>query len=189
LTVRNPTPGQHPLDRLINAVANQWSLPGWSWGAMTNQAIVAGTIYYVPIYVSQPTDFDRIGVYVGVGDGAGGLLDCRIFEDGGRVPGSLLLSCGTLSTNANGAQEIVIAQTLGPGNYWLACRGDNTPSLQGFNTASMVKMPVTGLAASLSTVVFGEACVCGVSAAYADPAPAPDTLFSAKFAFMRLREA
>ena len=168
----------------------RWVLPGWYFDALTGIAVAANRIYYTPIYVSESVSYDRIGINVTVGDGAGGLADLRIFEWDTGVPGDLILSAGTVSTNAAAAVEIIIAQSLGPGLYFLAIRCDNTPTISALSNiaaAGMLSAPVSGIATSNAG---NQNLALYDDAAYADPAGVVDGALSYAYAGMvRLREA
>ena len=179
-------------------IAARWVIPGWfTYTAGQNRAVTANRIYYTPIRVSALETYDRIGINVGVGDGAGGLADLRIFEwTAGGVPGDLVLSCGTVSTNAAAAVEIDISATavgttgLSRGYYFLAIRCDNTPSIVDVVPAAGqmgIGMPVSGI----STANGGAAnlVIPYDDAAYADPAGAVDGVLTYGFCFVWLRES
>jgi len=179
-------------------IAARWVIPGWfTWVAGQNRAVTANRIYYTPIRIAALETFDRIGINVGVGDGAGGLADLRIFEwTAGGVPGDLVLSCGTVSTNAAAAVEIDISATvvgttgLSRGYYFLAVMCDNTPSLVDVLPAAGLlgmQMPVSGI----STANGGPAnlVIPYDDAAYADPAGAVDGILSIHNCFVWLRES
>ncbi len=163
----------------------RWVVPGWQGGTGVNQLVTANRTYYVPIVVPLDTTYDRIGISVQTGDGAGGLADLRIFEDLNGVPGDLVLSAGTVSTNGAGAKEIVIAEALPAGRYFLAFRCDQTPTVSagtGFGPGSSIDITNATNLPSASLLLFDDA-------AYADPAGATDGIQQNTFNFVRLREA
>ena len=175
-----PTPA-----RLVPPIV-RWTMPGWVSLLGANQLVSANRTYYTPIFVPESVSYDRIGIRVGVGDGVGGLADLRIFEWDAGVPGALVLSAGTVSTNAAAAVEIIIAQTLEPGLYFLAVRCDQAPQLVGISSQAAVA-PVSGIETTnaiqlLNVVLYDDA-------AYADPAGPVDGVDDCQFAFPRLREA
>lgn len=175
-----------PMSSIVPGAA--WTAPGWGWYQNSQTALQAGMIYAFPIFVAVETAYDRIGVYVQAGDAGGGEADLRIYNDGGGYPSSELLSAGVVSTNAAGAQEIVIAQTLPRGYYWLCLRGNNTPTVHCPNIASMSKAPVDAFSDTNST---GSFMYQGgyVNAVYADPHPALTTRNEPAGFFVRLRKA
>ena len=179
-------------------IAARWVIPGWfTYTAGQNRAVTANRIYYTPIRISALETYDRIGINVGVGDGAGGLADLRIFEwTAGGVPGDLVLSCGTVSTNAAAAVEIDISATavgttgLSRGYYFLAIRCDDTPQIVNVVPAAgahSVTAPVSGI----STANGGPAdeVIPYDDAAYSDPAGAVDGILGYQFCFVWLRES
>lgn len=176
----------YPRD--IKPALTRWVMPGWNGNDAANFAITANRIYYTPIFVPKTTSYDRIGAYVAVGDGAGGEVDIRMFVWNGGLPGALLHSFGVISTNALGAQEIVIAISLSRGYYWIAARGDNTPSMRGLDHNDMPLTPVSGFEETLAGTP-GEMICLNCDSAYADPAPAPTAVSNIAAAFCYLREA
>ncbi len=171
------------IKRKMKPPTVRWTSPGWVFGGGAGQAVTANRTYYMPIYVEEDTTYIRIGIQVIIGDAGGGLADLRIFEWDSGVPGDLILSAGTVSTNAAGLKEIVIAQALTHGYYFLAVRCDNTPSLLA---PTRYTSPVSGL--SLTGNVDNELLILYDDAAYADPAGAVDGTLGIAFIFMTLRE-
>ncbi len=163
-----------------------WTIPGWHASSGVNQAVAANRTYYQLIYVAEDTTYDRIGIYVGTGDGAGGAADLRIFDEAAGIPTDEVLSAGTVSTNGAGAKEIVIAETLVRGYYFLAARFDQAPTC----STGRGHGPVNG-AIDTTNVQFipSDNEILYDDAAYADPAGAIDGMATANFCFVRLREA
>ena len=180
-----------PRAKMIPPIV-RWTMPGWYQYTQTNQAVTANRTYYTPIYVPELTTYDRIGIYVQTGDGAGGLADLRIFHWTAGVPGALVLSCGTVSTNGAAAVEIdtsatVIGTTGLNGLYFLGCRCDNTPTLAGAD--GTCAPPVSGSVTTNHAAGVGSGIIPYDDAAYADPAGAVDGMEAVTFAFVRLRES
>lgn len=187
MTVNNPAlVDDFPRDLKTPVV--RWVIPGWYWSGHVNQAAIAGRIYYQPIFVPEDTTYDRIGVYVSTGDAAGGTCDLRVFEWNAGLPGALVLSAGTVSTNADGAKEIAISQLLSRGFYFLATRFDQTPTMAAIGTTGIVSAPVGALAESNAVTAMAQITQY-VAAAYADPAPAPTASATSAYCTVRLREA
>lgn len=87
--------------------------------ADTTYSPVQSLIYLIPFPVGSPATFDRIGIEIVTGV-ATSVVRLGIYNDSGRVPGTLLLDAGTVDSSTNGAKEITINQTLSVGLYWLA---------------------------------------------------------------------
>ena len=102
--VYNPQAFVNDYGRGMKPALVRWVAPGWTSGSGVNRAIVANTIYYEPIFVPERTTYDRIGLSVQVGDGAGGEIDLRVFQWAGGLPGALILSAGVVSSNIAGAK-------------------------------------------------------------------------------------
>jgi len=113
------------------------------------------------------------------------LADLRIFNWGAGIPTTLVLSAGTVNTNAAGLKEIIIAQALGPGYYFLALRCDQTPTLQS-PAQGQFTPPISGL--SLTGDVNNSLVVLYDDAVYADPAGVVDGALDVRYANLTLRE-
>lgn len=178
----------------LKPVTVRWVIPGWFAVATGSPIIVAGNLDYIPIWVEEATTYIRIGIRV-TGAGAGGTLArLGIYEWSAGLPGALVLDAGTVAVDAAPANvEIIIAEALTRGYYFLAFVSDGTPTLQGLGVASAIKTPVAGLAvtagATLDLVIPRVAGRAGdVAGGLADPAPAPTSTQSALLATVWLRE-
>lgn len=162
----------------------RWVTPGWSCDATRIDMVpAANRIYYIPIFVSEPTTYIRIGIDVQAG--VAGTCDLRIFNWGNGVPGSLILSAGNVDTTAPGLKEITISQLLILGHYFLAARCTAAPTVRSLQSDLSATPPVSGCYATMPHYTF---VVMYVDAAYADPAPAPTAVTYHGYAFVRLRE-
>jgi hypothetical protein len=182
-TANDPIEVDPPFLKLKPAIT-RYVMPGWLAAAQVQTSVSSGVIYYVPILVSETTTYTAIGIYVLAA--SAGTADLRIFSWSNGVPGSLVLSAGTVDTSTTFEKEITISKQLTPGYYFLAVRCTGTPGLRGLDTAQAVVAPTPGisnLSGNLPTNV-----VLTVSAAYADPAPAPTGAVSAAYAFVYLKE-
>lgn len=186
MEINNPIAFPPDYPRSLILAGNKWTQPGWYSSGGQQTAIDAARIYYMPIFVQSLTTYDRIGIYVQTGDAAAGVADLRIFRWSSGVPGALLLSAGTVITAALGAKEIVISQALDRGYYFLALRGDQTPSLRGPASSGCVP-PVSGIEAVNPTAEIGK-IVYSHGAAYTDPAGTPTAMLGSDYAFVRLRQ-
>lgn len=90
--------------------------------------LTADRLYAVPIYISETTTFDRIGINVTTGSGA---FNARlgIYNNSAGAPSTLVLDCGTVSVAAVAAVAATISQSLTPGWYWLVLVTDGTPAV------------------------------------------------------------
>ena len=174
------------INRKLQPPIVRWTSPGWYWTDPFSSVVTANRIYYMPIYVEETTTYIRIGIEVNAGDGAGGVADLRIFEWDNGVPGDLILSAGTVSTNGAGLKEIVIAEALTPGYYFLAVRCDQTPTLVGPSPSLSTTVPVSGL--SLTGNMINKGVILYDDAAYSDPAGTVDGSAFQQFGFLTLRE-
>ena len=185
-SISNPPMVPAAFEQALKTATVRWVIPGWLFIGEANQLMVLGRIYYIPIFVPVRTIYDRIGVRVAIGDGIGGLANLRIYRWSGGLPATLVLDAGNVSTNAAGAQEIVISETLERGYYFLAVRCDQAPELRG-PTGAQTSAPISGLSLDQATaIILGLPSVDG---AMADPALAPTATEVIDRCVVRLREA
>jgi hypothetical protein len=180
-----PAGGGADFPRRLRPSLTRYVLPGWFVSFSTLTTMTSGRIYYIPIFVSETTAYDRI--CINVYSEASGTADLRVFAWSNGLPGSLILSAGTVDTGSSGEKSISINLTLGRGYYFLAVRCSSTPTLYGPNTGYAVVPPVQGFSTS-----GGPACgsvVLTVDAEYSDPAPTPTGGATAPYAVVYLREA
>lgn len=174
-------PADHPMKLKPNLT--RWVIPGWGVQGGTTLSLDANKIHYIPIFVSETTTYTRIGIIVDTL--SAGTADLRIFNWDNGVPGSLVLSAGTVDTGTTGNKEITISQELTRGYYFLAARFTGTPILKAPNAAS-ASPPVLGFR---TRQLESPNYVClTVIAAYDDPAPAPTGGGGAVTAVVQLRE-
>ena len=165
----------------------RWVIPGWLVNNLSDFNPNSGKIYYLPIFVAKDTTFIRIGVKVTGAAGAGERLDLRIFAWDNGVPGSLILDAGDIDFNTVAIHEIVIAQTLSRGYYFLAMRATSAVGLlAGVATGNVVNSPVQGFAVSCGSTLYN--CTLTYTGAWADPATAPDAASGWNFLSIYLRE-
>lgn len=91
----------------------------FSSASMNINSMFLNQMYYRPFWVPVRRAFDRIGVDVSTAATAGGVLRFGLYSGRGR-PESLIVDAGTAASTATGSVEVTIAQTLGPGVYWIA---------------------------------------------------------------------
>lgn len=162
----------------------RWVIPGWYCDGSTTRAVAASWIYYIPIFVEKTTIYIRIGIQVTAA--SVGNADLRIFNWENGLPTSLVLSAGTVNTGAIGLKEIIIAQALTRGYYFLAVRCTGTPTLRCPDPTAAIKLPVAGI--GLAQNLPYSLVIMRAFAAYADPAPAPTAIGRANYATVQLRE-
>lgn len=163
----------------------RWVLPGYAnQVAISTFTVTANLIYYIPIFVEETTTYIRIGLYVSTE--SAGNADLRIFAWDDGVPGALILSAGTVDTGSTGAKEITIAQELTRGYYFLAVRFTGTPIVKALDQDATSAVPVSGVGDVLDLILDG--LILTVSAAYADPAPAPTATGAKTKICLTLRE-
>jgi hypothetical protein len=121
-----------------------------------------------------------------VASGSPGIADLRIYSWKNGVPGSLILSAGTVDTSSEGLKEISINLTLDRGYYFITVRFTSTPVVFGPDPDSSIVPPVSGF----ETAFSGSAplVVLAAEGEYSDPAPAPTMGLEASYAFVFLKE-
>jgi hypothetical protein len=173
-----------PILMKLKPSFSRYVLPGWF---IHNNAEVqpdAGRIYYIPIFVSETTTYTAMAMTV-VSESPG-IADLRIYSWDDGVPGSLILSAGSVDTSEPGLKEIPINLTLDRGYYFITVRFTGTPILFGPDPDSSIVPPVSGF----ETAFSGSApfVILAVDAEYSDPAPAPTMGLDASYAFVFLKE-
>jgi hypothetical protein len=162
----------------------RYVLPGWYIADNADVQTDAGIIYYIPIFVSERTTYTAMAMTVS--RGSSGIADLRIYSWDNGVPGSLILSAGTVDTSEAGIKEIPINLTLNRGYYFIAVRLTGTPVVFGPNLNSPVVPPVPGF----ETAFSGNAplVILVADGDYSDPAPTPTDALEASYAFVYLKE-
>lgn len=113
--------------------------------AISTATVNANYMYTRPFHIDRNATFDRIGVEITTGGGAGKLLRLGIYSDNGAgYPGSLALDAGTVDANAVAVAVITISKALTHGDYWLVAFSDGSPVVRG---AYIADSPV-GISAS-----------------------------------------
>ena len=165
----------------------RWTMPGWYISGTTPGTTggSAGRIFYTPIFVEETTTYIRIGIEVTTGVAT--TADLRIFNWDNGLPGSLVLAAGTVDVTSTGKKEIVISQQLTRGYYFLALRCG--AASVGLTASQLSPAPVPPIAGTTTTgQPKVQNVIPSVVDAYADPAPAPDTVMTVNKAFVILRE-
>lgn len=167
----------------------RYAMPGWN---MTrgdlSQPVSNGVIYYIPFYYSTTTTATAVSVDVTTAVG-GSTIDLRVFAWNDGVPGALFANLGTVSSAATGVQSLAINVTFPQGLYFMAMRANAAVAVIGNNFSYPIAGPV-GAMASSNNPPFNNYCdefIMTVTAAYADPAPAP-TGIQTGFPFFLLKE-
>jgi len=168
----------------LKPALTRYVLPGWYIAYTVGITAVAGRIYYIPIFVAETTTYTRI--CINVSTLSAGSADLRIFNWNNGIPGSLILSAGTVNTGTTGPKEITISQQLARGYYFLAVRHTGAPLVHGPAVSYAVHPPVPGI--TTTSTSRAAQTIPHVDAAYADPAPAPTALSTPGQATVYLRE-
>lgn len=186
MPLNNPLVNDYP--EKIKPATDRWVIPGWSGSDSSPGPVLVNTrIIYIPIFVSEPTNFIRIAVNVTT-LAAGGTVELRIYEWDDGLPGVLILDAGSVITTNVAVVEIVINQDLGRGYYFLAYRADAAAAgaiLMALRTLHGWTAPVPGVKVTAGTNVT---CLLQVDGAWADPALAPTAIININACCVYLRE-
>lgn len=93
--------------------------------------------FYIPIFVTENTTFDRIAVRTSGTFSGSGVARLGIYANSGGQPGAVVLDAGTVATTAaNTTYEITINQTLSAGIYWLAMCSQTNATTNSYRSAT-----------------------------------------------------
>jgi hypothetical protein len=142
-----------------------------------NAGLTANRLFFVPIYVTRTTSFDRIGItHAATTAGAGSVVRLGIYNSTNDLPSTLVLDAGTVDlTTAAAYKEVTISpsQSLSVGVYWLAAVAQVTSGSPTFGTGNPI-MPVPSSTNTFAGSKF-EAGVSGTLPATATPGAATTT--------------
>jgi len=175
--------------RKLKPNLTRWVLPGWAVAALGDQVPGAGVIYYVPIFVSELTTYDYIGVNVAGAGIPGSAAEMRVYNWNGGVPGTQVLNAGSVTTATTGERSIAITLSLARGYYFLALRaGGNADLFCPYLTPPPIVCPVQGIDTA-GPFQQGFFPILKVTDTMTDPARAPTGVTDCSFIFCCLRES
>ncbi|MEU8334805.1 hypothetical protein [Micromonospora tulbaghiae] len=131
-----------------------------------------GALACTPFYVGQVRAFDRIGIEITTAAASTNVRLGIYADNGGGLPGALVLDAGTVDASTTGAKELTISTgLLAAGLYWVAAVPQGgSPTFRALAGAAW-QIGVTSLAAVTSSVVYGG----GSTVAAAVPGALPST--------------
>jgi hypothetical protein len=142
-----------------------------------NAGVTSNRLFYLPIYITRTTSFDRIGItHAATPAGAGSVVRLGIYNSTNDLPSTLVLDAGTVDlTTAAAYKEVTIspAQSLSVGVYWLAAVAQITSGSPTFVTGTPI-MPVPSNNNTFAGAKF-EASVTSTLPATATPGAANTT--------------
>lgn len=119
----------------LNADAPIWRPPKagiYIWpAALTTDTFTfnEGESRAFPLAIAGRTPFDQIACEVTGAGTDGAVVRLGIHEDDGSDnPGALVVDAGTVDGTTTGVKTLAIAETLGPGIYWLQAVNQDTSS-------------------------------------------------------------
>lgn len=139
-----------------------------SAAAVTTGAVVANTLYAIPVFTPLAVTVSLMGLEVTTF--AAGNAHLGIYNDSAGVPGSLLLDAGTINTGvSNGFKSIGSLSTILAAAtwYWLAAVFNATPSVRVINTGNSLHL--LGFTSGTDTTVHTGWSVAFTYAALPDP--------------------
>lgn len=175
--------------RKLKPNLTRWVIPGWAAPSSDTQVPGSGVIYYVAIFVSELTTYDKIGVYVDVAGIAGSAAEMRVYAWNGGVPGAQVLNAGSVTTTTTGERSVDISLSLARGYYFLALRAGGNAYLSCPSAFYMgVQGPVAGLCTT-GPLPGTTVNILKVTGTMTDPARAPTGVTDCSFIFCCLRES
>jgi hypothetical protein len=123
----------------VNYTGGNWYLPNFSQTA-TGTALVAGSVYFYPLYISLPVTIESLAIFAVVGAAGVDYWNVGIYTNlsSGR-PGTLLGSGAGSISSSTGFISIALNSNVSittPGWYWLAFQAsDTTQRLVGIGGA------------------------------------------------------
>ena len=115
-------------------------------------AAVVDTIYAMPFLVGETITADRIAIDVnGIGTATAARLG--IYNNGNRIPTTLLLDAGTVDVTLSGFKEITISQALTGGKlYWLVFLQNGTSTIDAVGQPDQISiLGINSVLGKLST--------------------------------------
>lgn len=101
-------------------------------------AVLANTLYAIPINVPRKMTLDLLAIQVTIG-AADKSVRLGIYADGTNLyPGTLVLDAGAVGVATTGVKSIAISQQLTKGLYWLAFVSDGTPTVARSNLLALL---------------------------------------------------
>ena len=176
---------------IIKPAVTRYVLPGWFAEDSYQGVLVAGDLYYIPIFVTETITYIRIAIKVNTA--VTGDVRLGIYDWSAGLPGALSLDAGILATGTTGAKEITISKSLTRGFYFLCAVADAGPTLAAPNAAKGMVLAVPGISTNgfgkfSSSIMKVGGRSADVAGGLADPAPAPDAINTSGFATVWLKE-
>ncbi len=133
------------------STANQFYTSPGAGTALTTGALVANTLYAMPLVLTKSTTIDTMGFNVTTRV-IGSSAEVGIYNDNGNeYPGTLVVDIGSFSTATAAVvtSSANLPVTLDAGLYWMVIVDTGAPSLRAFAAGSAT--PILGYASSLPT--------------------------------------
>lgn len=132
-----------------------WEIPGWAFQTPSGGTPIGTGAQFVatPIFVAEETTYIRISISV-IAAVAGAECRLGIYDWDAGQPQSLIVDAGTVSAATTGEKEIVIAETLTRGYYFLArvCTANNI-QINSCDVNGAVILPLGAISATGASVV------------------------------------
>ena len=175
--------------------ANQFYAPGWSTYTRTQLAMVADTLYYMPIYLGRARTPGNFALELALAGAGGSVLRQGIYAatmsaDGEITPGDLELDAGTVAADSTGIKTIANTTEFEAGYHFLAASSDGAPTPYSIDTAGAFWAPVTPTGGSSSnwTNLVLTVVVADGKAALPDPGTAPTGRLGVNRAWTQFRD-
>lgn len=151
--VNNPGPMPIAEGRPAASGTNSLSVPGVAFAGHSTKTMTVDRVWYQPMRTA--TKIVLANLWVRVTGALGTLARLGIYEaDTDLQPGALVVDIGTIPTNGIAVVTLATTQSLGPGNYLIACTCNSSPTfgvnLGAFPTGMDQAMGDTDLIVALS---------------------------------------
>lgn len=116
--------------------------------ALTTAALVANTLYAMPLLIERRTQINSIQINVTTSR-ASSFIRIGIYDDINLLPNNLILDAGQIASGTTGIKNYSTGLPLffKSGVYWLVCVTNSNPAIRGFATAGLY--PILGLDAAM----------------------------------------
>ena len=144
-----------------------------------NQIIPEARLIYVPMWLSDSANVDRIAIEVASSASENGVVRLGIYESNERgLPGNLIVDAGTVNGSIVGVKQAIINQSL-TGLVWLAVVAQNgNVSVKSFtNTIQAFPSTSTGAVSAGKLVLANVSPITGLLPSFAGASPTGMTYY------------
>lgn len=134
MPLSNPVYGSTTEDH-PGYISGYYYTPSIGGATLGNAALVANSIYFMPIFIAKAITINRIGIVIQGTGVAGNNIRLGLYSNGSNgLPGTLIVDAGNIDCSTGGNKEAVINATLQPGWYWVAVGTNSAPTVSTFSS-------------------------------------------------------